>query len=47
MIANLYDRPPPIIDPKEVLKQKGLYLNYINKSPQLGTTGKFYCGGKL
>jgi len=43
----MYERPLAVCDPKAVINQKSLYLGYINKSPQIGTTGKFYCGGRL
>ena len=44
---KMYERPPPVPNPDHVVGEKQVYLNMINKTPHLGTTGKFYCGARL
>ena len=47
IIEKIYGGPQPLYEPKELLQKNAFYLNKINKSPHLGTTGKFYCAGRL
>jgi hypothetical protein len=47
IIEQRYTNPGPLLEPKKVLKEREHYLAQIGLSPQLGSTGKFYCGGKL
>ena len=47
IIFDLYANPPGLFDPKKVINKRLVYFNLIGKLAQLGTTGKFYCGGKL
>jgi hypothetical protein len=47
IVNLLYENPKPMLNPYAVINQKKKYLEVIGRNPQLGTTGKFYCGGKL
>jgi hypothetical protein len=47
IIEEIYANPAPLLDPKKVLKEREHYLAQIGRSPQLGSSGKFYCGSKL
>jgi len=47
IIEKMFSTPAAIYDPTEVVLRNKDYLQSIDKTPHLGTTGKFYCGGRL